>query len=405
MGVLEVALTHGGVTFSKTVLNMMKTAGWNEVENITMRAGEWASAPVIQRHPVPVDLNLTGMPLNAYYELPCFMMGAFSAQRNFSTNITEGVDYDLDRAWGRVRPKSGGAFDLGGGVANGRFTLAAGWEVKRGWVVLSSTGTSTQESCIIGARIEAQIGNPDHPGKIGLRWKLNDFWNAGSTVFTGSLTTVNQSAESDDVLQFIHPTADFGVLISATKDRCISVATADFKFAWCYIGMLERFRPNTKQTRLNAMMGNNAVAYPEIMGPVAKTNESGLIDGRNLGTYYAYDLNKFASLGDVCELNANYWTNEAYALTGGLTPSNVILGTPAPGTFPNRYFELHDAIAGRGANLINSTNNVIYGRWNGIKAVLMAHAQHNMALGYGDTSYRLFAVGDKADRYMAMELV
>lgn len=409
----EGGFTHGGITLIKASLNFAKYyIGWTEVETIGSRAGEWAAAPVVQRHPVPIDINLatlnagTPWPVNVAFDLPAMFIGNATIKKNFTIPLVEGVDYSIDRIWGRVVPLPGGQFDGGSGASTGRFTIDSGWEIKKGWVILSSPGTNGLESCIIGAGFESEFANPGNPGNTGPRWKVYRTWSVASSVWNSPVNnTADYSHQLDDVLQFVHPAADVMLWFSGNLDRLITVASSNGSSSWCYIGMLERVRPKAEQAVISAMMGNNTFTDPEEIGAVASTSSPGRVNGQNIGTVFCYDKAKFASSADTAQLNCNYWSREVNNPTNGYTPSELIVGTIPAGGYPNRYFELHDVVAGTDISVVNNVSNVIYGRWYSVKAALVHYPSSGLQLNYLGANYRLLGVGHRSDKYIAMEAV
>lgn len=395
--------THGGPHFYKKVLEAALANGWSRVEDVEDR-GQLAAQSVAMRNTVPVDIDLTGKSVGVWYELPLVFLGSFSAYKNFVTPVAEGVDFDVSRVRGQYRLRAGGQFDNGIGGGTGRFTLAQGYELRSGWTVIGSPGVSGTEGLLVGLRLESLSGNPDNPIRCGVRWSIFRSWVVGSTNYFVNDTTVRNAA-ADDVRQLIHPTTDFVVEGSFNADRIVAYGRARGYGAWCYAGALTRFRPQVEQDSVAALMGNQGYARNGDDGPVGATHQKGTA-GLSEGAVWLHDLGVFSSTVNPADLNANYWSFDAGATVSvAYTPSRRLLNVPGVSGTPQYYFELHDAVAGRNNDALNSTSNVLYGLWGGIKACLVFDAINGLDLTYDGRTYRLLGVGSSTTRFVAAEKI
>lgn len=401
--------SHGGAGLAKQLLREMLANGFTLIEDMSARSGEWTTPTVVHTHPLPISVNVNGLPVNTDIHLPvCMLATGFTARDNFGSTLTLGVDYTINRALGTFRILTGGALEAGFNPGYGRntnFTIDAGFQLLRGWFILASTGVSTTESIVVGMIFDrlSGAGNISNPIKTGPRWTVFSQWATGSTNFnTAGLTFRN--APADDVLQFVHP--DFSGVYegSITADRIIASGTNTAAVSWVFAGALARFRPAVEQPCVAALAGNTAAATPDDDGIVGDTAQPGVM-GANQGAVWLYDLGRFSSVADPVAINANTWSRTVGSVSNGYTPSQVVLNNPGPGAAAQYYFELHDVIAGRNVDQLNSESNILYGIFEGLKAVLCFDAQHDLSLSWDGHTYQLWRVGSNSGRHVAVEVM
>lgn len=396
-------VTHGAISFYKqTIERAITLGGWSRQEDIEDR-GLLGAATVVQTNTEPVDFNVAGLSTGVWYELPLMYLGAFTAWKNFTTPVVEGVDFDISRVRGRVLLRAGGQFDNGAGVGVGRFCLSAGYEIKRGWTVLSSPGINGTEALFVGLRFEILNSNPKNPIRGGARWTCFSSWVNSSTDYDSANLAV-RNAPADDVCQFLHTNYEVTYHLSVNLNRIIVHGNSAGFSSWVWIGALTRYRPQAEQPSVIAMMGNAGKEQEGNTGPVGQPNNPGTM-GANQGTVWLYDLGVFSSVANPVELNANYWSFESGNLTLGYTPSRRMLNSPAPGGTPYLYFEVHDVITARNLHLTNDVSNVLYGLWDGIRCVFCYNARHLLELTYEGAVYRLLSVGSSWSRFIALAKV
>ena len=404
MSWIEGGFTHGGNGFFTEMWRQLVTAGWAETEHIGARAGEWSSAPAVQTNTERVSMAMAAQPLDTYFNLPISMIGDDTTIRRDTTTATEGVDYIIDRPRGRMQILTGGSFDGGGGLGSGTLNIDPGYSLKKGWMILTSLGVSGGESIVIGIQFNG-VGTVSNPTRVGARWTAFDAWAVGATVYEAEAVGTRNNL-ADDVLQYLSPRYEGTYQMSINLDRIICNGFLDCVSAWCYAGGLTRFRPVVEQDYVTAIAGCTAYDINnDDEGIVGKTDEPGQMDAQH-GSVWMYDVSRFCAIDVAAELNANRWENEVGNSLNGYTPSLLVLNDPVPvGDDPQYYFELHDVIAGRNIDQLNSQTSILYGLWDGLKAVLVTGARHNLELTWMGTTHRLWKVGSSGNRFVAVEKV
>ena len=396
----ETSFTHGGAGLYKQTLEAMLAEGWTLLDSITSRPGGLAAASPVQTNTQEITVNWIGAPLDQPVDLPVCMLGALTARYTAGAVVAEGTDYAIDKLRGTITPLSGGGFDGGGGTAQYSLTIDSGAELLRGWVILSSTGISTQETILVGMRLDKKSGgSPSNPRKTGIRWTAWAGGVVGVTDYDVQDDTLRNGPEHD-VLQFINPDMEGVFQANVDLDRIICGGfQADAEAAWAYAGALGRLRPAAEQSILTAIAGNTAAEDLDDGGIVGDTAEPGSTDSEQLGTVYLFDQAQFPVLDQIdADLNANHWSLDASNSALGYTPSQVPVGS---GT----YTELHDVIAGRNLDSLANPNAAIYGYWQGLKAVLKHNARHNDVVSVGGETWRLWRVGTNPRRHIAVREV
>jgi len=401
---VEGGFTHGGNGLMKQVMREMLASGfWTIQESIGNRAGELAAAPVAQSTTRPVTVNVTGLAPNTDIQLPICMLGAnWVARKNFSATVTQGVDYTIDRIRGTIQILNGGVF-VAAGVGTGNFTLDANFELMRGWIVLKSTGISTQETIYVGMEFDTILNSQSaNPVRSGASVAVFTAWTNAVTSYSLAPITARNKL-TDDVLFFVKPNIEGVYQANISKDRVLAFGETDSLAAWFFAGALARFRPIVEQPFVTSLMGNTAGDDADAEGPVGDTNQPSIHDTQT-GSCWLYDLARFADTTNPVELNANHWTFESSAISAGVafTPSEALLNSPAPGAARQYYFELHDVMVGRNTTLLNNQASVLYGMAEGLKTVLIFDARHNLELTLEGVVWRLWRVGSSPFRFVAV---
>lgn len=399
-------LSHGGASFMKSIIEAAVSAGWSRFDDISANASALAAARTVQSNTEPIEISVAGIATTQWIELPLMylVMGSYSIRLNGGTLASPGTDYTIDEVRGRIRLVVGGLFDADSdnfGDAGATLTLDRGYQLYSGYTILRSRGSSGSDDIYLGVRFDSQSANAANPIRTGPRWAIFSSWSLGLSDFESSVISF-RNAPADDVKQYIDAVADFTWQATVTLDRIISVGSSECYRSWCYAGQLVRPRPLVEQPRLTAMMGHN-----ESTGPVADPSLTDKVgSGEPFGSVYCYDLGRFAQAGDSVSLNGNTWsfggTAEDAAAGQGYTPSQVILNSPGVLGTPQYYFEIHEAICSRNANLIGDATNVIYGLWDGLYAVLCYAAKHGDQLRYNVDLYRVWGTGN-SNRLIAVE--
>lgn len=395
----EGSLSRGAPQFYRNIIDRAVANGWARFEDIDDR-GVLAAAPDVMSTTPPIDLNVTGIAVGTWIDLPVMYLGSFVAQKNFVTPVVEGVDYDIRRGRGQIRLRAGGLFDNGAGSGTGHFTLNQNYTLKRGWTILKSLGVSGAEAIYLGLRFDSLNGSAAYPVRAGIRWTCFSTWTVGATDYDSTNRTIRNAAV-DDVLQYIFPNLDFEWAGTFTLDRITCMGYSGGLTAWCAVGAMTRFRPTTEQALVTAMVGNCAGSNVPADGCVGNTADGGTMSS-NRGSCWLYDFGVFADATNPVEMNANHCTFEAGSTVFGYTPSLRLLNTPGPSGSPQYYFELHDVITGWNINVANDARNILYGLWDGLHMCLVAFPIRNQEISLAGVIYRLWNQGDSSSRFVAV---
>lgn len=410
MAYVEGTFTHGGNGFLKQILEQSLSNGWTLQEDISNRPGEFASAVIVQNNTDAISIPISGIPVNTDIQLPVCLIGTgFTARANFASTVTAGVDYSINRARGTFRILAGGVFENPGMLGFGRpaysFTIDAGYNLLNGWFTLWSNGISSNENIYVSLRFDKiPTSIPENPIKCGIRWTSFASWTNGVTVQNNQNLLVRNNLV-DDVLQYLHPTFSGSYQASINKDRILCYGGQSCISGWCFAGSLTRFRPASEQVRTSCIAGSTASIDTDDGGIVGDTNQPGAMS-QQMGAMFLYDKGQYSVITVwPVELNCNYWTNEVGSQSAGFTPSRLLLSPLAPGGTPQYYFELHDVVCGRNITLLNSQESVLYGLYEGLKAVLVYNARHNLQLTWNSRTFRLWQVGSNPNRHIAVETI
>ena len=406
MAYTEAQITHGGIAYFAQVVRGMLAGGWTLLKASYNHPG-WASEPVAQSNTIPTSIDMTGAVLPSQVQLPVmFLPSAQEVKKDFTTVLTEGVDYTLDEDTGDLEVLAGGAMDNGAGFWDGAITLDAGYEIRRGWVLLQSNGISGTETLIVGLRFVNDSGVASNPFMTGIEvssWvtTLPDGSNYDDVVMN------RRSAVEHNTYSMIPANADVLVSWSLTKQRIICRGRANCFSSWFAAGGLYRMRPSTEQSLVSAHIGGTPRLEDRAGGPVGKTNEPGdlsRLDSRCMGSVWAYDVSRFPGPEEFpIEMNANYWSNEVGHPGDGYTSSRRVVVAGSGSTPDVVYFEVHNVIVAQNAHLPLDAASVIYGLWEGLYTVLCYEATDNLQVTMDGRVFRLWSVGDSLTRFIAVE--
>jgi len=395
-------ITHGGIALYSQVVKAAVAAGW-ALDTTSYGRADWGTQPVVQNNTIPIQTDITGVPLPFVLPLPIMFFDNYVVKKDFVTSVTLGVDYSIDPDFGTVTILSGGVWDNGSGFGTGEFTILQGYDIKRGWVILRSFGISTTEDFRIGFRFNSAATNPSNPQQTGVEISC---WTTPPTAFESYelVDLTRRNALVHDVKCMISPNADVTGAYSLDADRIIFHGRADCFTAWGCAGIPARFRPLAEQPLLTGMMGSTSLQQDRAGGPVGKTDEPGDLSlSTEMGSIYLFEQGAFCAVDDNVELNANYWENEVGHPTNGYTTSQRVITPGSGATLPVPYFEVHDVITGRAIDVVGSSSNILYGLWNGLHTVLCAEPSHNLQVTMDGRAFRLWKVGGSLSRFIAVE--
>ena len=395
-------LTHGGIGFYSQIVKTMLVSGWS-ASVFSYNQSDWGSVPVVQSNTLPINSDITGVPLPFVLELPIMFFQNHTVRKDFTTSVVEGTDYSLDPNFGTATILAGGAFDNGAGFGTGAFTILQGYEIKKGWVILSSTGISTTEDIKIGMRFNSAVVNPTNPFMTGIE---TDLWTTipGVAESYDLSDLTRRSDPAHTVKTMISPNQDFTGACSLNLDRVIFHAQANCFTAWCCAGAMQRFRPSTEQDFITGMLGNTTLQADRAGGPVGDTTQGADTSlTTEMGSVYNFNAGRFANTSDTIEMNANRWSNEVGHPTNGYTASRRVIAAGSGATLPVTYFEVHNVITGSEVDQIGSNDNILYGQWNGLYTVLCYEPVHNLQVDMDGRTFRLWSVGDSLTRFIAVE--
>lgn len=403
MAYQEVQLTHGGIAFYAQVVKGMIGAGWT----IQYAGYDHPSYPVpaAQTNTLPIAIDTTGFPLDFVFQLPVmFMAGTITVKKDYVTDLTQGVDYDIDPDYGTITVLAGGLMDNGAGFGTGEITIEAGYEILGGWMVLQSTGVSGSETILVGLRFVNDSGVAQNPFLTGIEIHSRASGMADGIAYTENPPSIRSSVEHD-VFALVQPNADVQVRWSLTLDRIIACGRANCFSSWFAAGMLQRMRPRSEQKLVGAHLGHTCRLAERSRGPVSKTNEDGDLsksDRNNMGSVYHYGKGRFCDgQQDNVMLNANYWELEVGSPTAGYTASRRVIAAGSGATLDTIYFEVHNVIVGQDTD--DPAENAIFGLWEGLYTVLCYEPADNLQIEMDGRAFRLWAVADSLTRFVAVE--
>lgn len=388
----DVSYSFGGIGLFRVAYDKLIASAWTVTEVEDSRASEWAAEPVVQKTltgDTDMDVSVT-FTTSGNYDLPIMMIAPGAVVRKNTTTgpiAVEGTDYTwTSRALGRINILAT-AFWTG---ATAIVLAAGGYELRGGWIVLSSTGESTQEDLKVGMRFHV-IGGASTPIKSGIRWAVYRAWNVSFSSWTATLNSTLRNHVDTDLYTTVHPTFAGKYHVSHNKDRILLSAEAGSSSAWCYVGAVKRIRPKSEQECVLSMVGSRGnLEIDDFYAPVAKTNSAGsTATEKNVGTVWLHDRGQFADATVPVELNANRLTNE---FPSGFTPS---LNANA--------FELIDMAPGRNIDLISSPESMIYGVWDGLKMPIKSAPAHKDLLVHQGVNYRVLRMTGFPEKFIAVK--
>lgn len=408
------AFTHGGAGAYREIVNLLLTNGWSIVAGSAAAAGP-ASAMDVHSQAQQTNLTIRSAAQTATgtdMDLPVSWLRPTRVQREVIsggavTDLVEGTDYTIDYRQGTFQAIGSGWLSDG----TQRLLIAQGdYDTKKGWLVLTSSGLSTQESNLyVGLQLES-TGTYNGVNSVGVRWTLFYSYTVSVTDYFDTNEQVRNKA-SLDVQSLVHPVESGTIYCSVNADRFLgSISIPEAHNAWAYCGALGRVRPVLEQDCVSYMVGNqseNVGTGGDDEGPVGDTISRGntadpLVNGsvwnwQNSPPSFASDG---ATAVNQADLTAHYWSRRA---EGGATD---IIPSEAEVTPGERYFELHPVACAQTIEDLNLSPDASYGYLHGtaegLFSVVKYLIQHRTGLVHLGVSYTVLKVGRSITRYIAI---